>query len=117
MRHHSNKRKFGREKNARNALMRSLVRSLILEERIKTTTPKAKSLRPVVEALVTKAKVDSLITRRLLISRIGCKDSTTKLIKELAPRFNKRPGGYTRIIKTTPRIKDGSSMSIIEFVK
>ncbi len=116
MRHHSNVRKFGREKNQRQALMRSLARNLIKNSRIQTTTAKAKELRPFVEKLVTKAKIEGVATRRLLVTRIQGAPEVKKLIEEIAPKYKSRSGGYTRIIKMPDRDKDNSPMSVIEFV-
>ena len=116
MRHHSNKRKFGLEKNQRNALIKSLAYSLIKHERIETTLAKAKELRPYTEKLITRAKQSTLASRRLLISRTGNELGTKKLIETIAPKYKERNGGYIRIIKTGRRIKDGSPMAIIEFV-
>ena len=116
MRHHSNKRKFGREMTQRNALMRSLARNLIRDTRIKTTTAKAKELRPFVEKLVTKAKVATVASRRLVQSKIMGAPETKKLFAEIAPKYADRKGGYIRIMKLPNRDLDGSPMSLIEFV-
>lgn len=116
MRHHSNKRKFGREKNQRNALMSSLARNLIRDNRIQTTTAKAKELRPMVEKLVTKAKVATVASRRLIISSIHSALETKKLVEVIAPKYMDRKGGYTRIIRLPNRDLDNSPMSLIEFV-
>jgi len=116
MRHHSNKRKFGREQGQRNALMKSLAISLVKHEKIETTLAKAKELRPYTEKLVTRAKSDTIASRRLLISRTGNEIAAKKLVETLAPKYKTRNGGYTRIIKTGRRLKDGSNMAIIEFV-
>ncbi|MBU6232107.1 MAG: 50S ribosomal protein L17 [Patescibacteria group bacterium] len=116
MRHHSNVRKFGREKNQRHALMQSLARNLIRDSRIKTTTAKAKELRPMIEKLVTKAKSATIASRRLINARIKSPSDTKKLIDTIAPKYKGRNGGYTRIIKLPNRELDGSPMSVIEFV-
>ncbi len=116
MRHHNNKRKFGREKTQRSALMRSLARNLIRDSRIKTTGAKAKELRPFVEKLVTKAKIATVASRRLINSRIMGAPETKKLVDEIAPKYKNRNGGYIRIIKLPNRDLDGSTMSLIEFV-
>lgn len=116
MRHHSNVKKFGREKTQRHALMRSLTRNLIRDTRIRTTFAKAKALRPMVEKLVTKAKVDTIATRRLISSRIQGVPETKKLVETIAPKYKTRAGGYTRIIKLPNRDLDGSPMALIEFV-
>ena len=116
MRHHSNIRKFGREKNQRHALMQSLARNLIRDSRIRTTTAKAKELRPFVEKLVTKAKAGTVASRRLIRSRLHDTAETKKLVDIIAPRYKDRHGGYTRIIRLANRELDGSPMSLIEFV-
>jgi large subunit ribosomal protein L17 len=116
MRHHSNVRKFGREKNQRHALMRSLARNLIRDTKIRTTLPKAKELRPYVEKLVTKAKTNTVATRRLLTSRIQGAPEVKKLVNELAPKYADRKGGYIRIIRMPNRDLDGAQMAVIEFV-
>lgn len=115
MRHQKKGRKFGRETNERQALMRSLVYNLILKKKIKTTEAKAKELRPIAEKLVTRAKINTLANRKLIIARIG-EETAKKLFNEIAPAYKERNGGYTRIIKLPPRKTDGSKMSIIEFV-
>ncbi len=116
MRHHSNTRKFGREKTQRHALMRSLARNLIRDEQIRTTTAKAKELRPYVEKLVTKAKVNTVAGRRLINEKIQDQKTTKKLFDVIAPKYASRNGGYTRIMKLANRDLDGSPMSLIEFV-
>lgn len=118
MRHHNNKRKFGRNRNARGALMKGLALSLIKSGRIKTTEAKAKELRPLVEKLVTRAKIDNLTTRRILASRlINQKTEVKKLVEEIAPKYKDVNGGYTRVLKLPPRKSDGAKMALIEFVK
>jgi len=109
-------RKFGREKNQRNALMKSLAISLIKQEKIKTTEAKAKELRPMVEKIITKGKTDTLATRRLLISKLGSEIAAGKVLKDLSPKYKDRKGGYTRVVKLPRRISDGSPMAYIEFV-
>lgn len=116
MRHASNVRKFGREKNQRHALMRSLARNLIRDTRIQTTAAKAKELRPYVEKLVTKAKSDTVASRRLINSRIMGATETKKLFVEIAPKYKERKGGYIRIVKLPNRDLDGAQMALIEFV-
>ena len=116
MRHNSNVRKFGREKNQRHALMRSLARNLIRDSRIKTTTAKAKELRPYVEKLVTRAKIATVASRRLIQSRLMGAPETKKLVDVIAPKYATRAGGYIRIIRLPNRDLDGSPMSLIEFV-
>ncbi|MBI5004703.1 MAG: 50S ribosomal protein L17 [Candidatus Lloydbacteria bacterium] len=119
MRHHNTIRKFGRVKNQREALLRSLARALIIEGKIVTTEAKAKELRPFIEKLVTKAKQATLVSRRLIIARLGGggkKKPAKMLIDDIAPKYKNRPGGYTRIIKMMPRKSDASKMAVIEFV-
>lgn len=116
MRHHSNVRKFGREKNQRHALMRSLARNLIRDMKIKTTTAKAKELRPYVEKLVTRAKTNTVASRRILTTKIQGAPEVKKLVDTIAPKYAERKGGYIRIIKLPSRELDGSPMSVIEFV-
>jgi ribosomal protein L17 len=116
MRHHNNVRKFGREKTQRHALMRSLARNLIRDSRIRTTTAKAKELRPFVEKLVTRAKVGTIASRRILISRIQGEKEVKKLLESIAPMYKDRVGGYTRIVRLPNRDLDGSPMSLIEFI-
>lgn len=116
MRHHSNARKFGRERNRRHALMRSLACNIIRDSRIKTTTAKAKELRPFIEKLVTKAKAATIASRRLIDSRIHDKIATKKLVDMIAPKYKNRAGGYTRVTRLPNRDLDGSPMSMIEFV-
>lgn len=116
MRHHSNVRKFGREKTQRHALMRSLARNLINDSKIKTTTAKAKELRPMIEKLITKAKISTVASRRNIMSSIQGAKETKKLFDTVAPKYKDRKGGYTRIVKLPNRDLDGSPMSLIEFV-
>jgi large subunit ribosomal protein L17 len=116
MRHHNSVRKFGRTKDQRNALMRSLASSLILKEKIATTEAKAKELRPMVEKLITKAKKPTLATRRLLTATLGGEKQTKKLIEIISPKYADRNGGYTRILKLPNRRSDGSKRAYIEFV-
>lgn len=118
MRHLKEGRKFGRKRGQRKAFLKSLLRNLIRHERIMTTEDRAKELRRFIEPLVTKAKSQKLPALRLLISRLGSKDSAYKLYHEIAPRYRQRRGGYTRIEKLALRRKnDGAKMAYIEFVK
>lgn len=96
--------------------MRSLARNLIRDQKIKTTLPKAKELRPYVEKLVTKARTNNPATRRLLASKIQGLTEVKKLVDTIAPKYAERKGGYTRIIKLPNRDLDGSPMAMIEFV-
>jgi large subunit ribosomal protein L17 len=98
--------------------MRGLAVSLIRDEKIMTTEAKAKSLRPYVEKLITKARNNDLAARRLITSKLGQQPGTAKkLLEDIAPRFEGQPGGYTRITKLQPRQSDGAAMAVIEFVK
>lgn len=115
MRHHNANRKFGRKKNQRQALMKSLARSLVLKRKIKTTEAKAKELRPYTEKLITLGKKETLAARRLLISRVG-DDAAKKIVVTLVPEYKERKGGYLRITKMVRRTSDGSPMAVIEFV-
>jgi len=108
-------RKFGRKRDQRRALMRSLACSLIDKEKIKTTGAKAKELRPFIEKFITRAKIDNLTNRRLIISKFGI-ESAKKLFDQIAPKYKEKKGGYTRIVKLPPRKGDASKMAIIEFV-
>ena len=118
MRHHNSKRKFGRVKIQRTALLNSLALNLIVREKIKTTEPKAKELRPFIEKLVTRAKKGDLATRRVIISKLSNRDKEVKkLFEVLAPRYKDIKGGYTRVLKLGARKSDGAPMAIIEFVK
>ena len=118
MRHQKAGRTFNRDTNARKALFIGLAKNLIEKEQIKTTLPKAKDLRRVVEKLVTRAKVDTVANRRLTASELGNSSDKTvkKLFAVLGPRYAKRPGGYTRVLKAGFRYGDAAPMAIIEFV-
>jgi len=116
MRHHNQNRKFGRTTGQRKALIKSLSLSLIKNGKIKTTEAKAKELRPFIEKLVTKGKNQTLSAKKLVVSRLGRKDLSKKLIDEISPKYKDRKGGYTRITKLSKRSADSSSMAVIEFV-
>lgn len=118
MRHHSANRKFGRERKVRKAFMRSLIRAIVIHGRIETTLPRAKELRPAVEKMVTRAKSgnDLHAIRTLAADMGGQIDVARMLITDVAPKYQDRNGGYTRIIKLPNRLSDGSEMAIIEFV-
>ncbi len=117
MKHTIKSKKLGREKDQRKALIRSLVISLIERERIFTTEAKAKELRPIVEKLITRSHDQSLSTHRLLLSRLGNnRKALEKLVKEIAPKYKDRKGGYTRILKLPARKADSSKQALIEFV-
>jgi len=117
MRHGNNKRKFGRVRKVRKALMNSLALNLIVRGKIKTTLPKAKELRPFIEKLVTSAKAGDMATRRLIISKLSNRrPEVKKLFEVIAPKYKERKGGYTRVLKLGVRKADGAPMAIIEFV-
>jgi large subunit ribosomal protein L17 len=116
MRHHNNVRKFGRKTDERKALLRSLAEGLISHGKITTTEAKAKELRPYIEKLITKAKTDSVASRRLVVSRLGTKARADDLFTKIAGRYTDRPGGYTRIIKLPARKSDAAPMAVIELV-
>lgn len=116
MRHGMTNRKLGRTSGHRLAMFRNQLASLIDKERIVTTLPKAKELRPQIERLITLGKNDSVHARRVAGSQIQDNTLVAKLFDTIGPRFNDRPGGYTRIIKLGPRRGDASEMAILEFV-
>jgi len=115
MKHKSKGRKFGRETDARRALLRALAVGFVRDEKIKTTEAKAKSLRPYIEKLITKGKNDTLAGRRLVIAKVG-EETTKKIFAEIAPKYKERAGGYTRITKLPARRGDAAKMAMIEFV-
>lgn len=115
MKHHDRNKKLGRNSNQRRALLKSLACSLIRDNKIKTTETKAKELRRFIERLVTKAKKDTAAFN-FINQKIGNKKQTEKLIKDIAPKYAERNGGYTRIIKLPIRKSDASKMAQIEFV-
>lgn len=117
MRHHSAHRKFHREKGQRTALLKSLARSLVLHESIVTTVAKAKELRPFVEKLITASKDTSLSALRLTESRLTSPEAMRKLRTELAKRYDKRAGGYTRIIRMGRVGKRVGEQARIELLK
>jgi large subunit ribosomal protein L17 len=108
---------FARKAGPRRALMRSLARSLVLEERISTTEAKAKALRPYVERMVTHAKTGTVASRRLVKARLGDDEVVKKLFESIGPRYATRKGGYTRIVKRVTRGKnDARKLAYIAFV-
>lgn len=109
-----NHRKFGREKNLRNALYESLATALIAHGKIKTTQAKAKSLVRYVARLVTLAKKQNLNSRRLLLTEVG-EASVSKLMNEIAKQFAERNGGYTKITRLGQRKSDGAEMAIVQW--
>jgi len=116
MRHGMVNRKLGRTSAHRSALFRNQLSSLIDRERIITTLPKAKELRPQIERLITIGKTDNIHNRRQVFRVLGDETLVAKLFDTLGPRFAERPGGYTRIIKIGPRRGDAAETAIIEFV-
>ena len=116
MRHRHGLRKLNRTSSHRLAMLRNMCNSLLLHEAIKTTVPKAKELRRVVEPLITLAKTATLANRRLAFDRLRDRDIVTKLFNELGPRFSARPGGYTRILKMGFRVGDNAPMAFVELV-
>ncbi len=116
MRHRKSGRQLNRNSSHRQAMFRNMAGSLIEHEVIKTTLPKAKELRRVVEPLITLAKEDTVANRRLAFSRTRSKDVVGKLFGELGPRYQERPGGYTRILKCGYRAGDAAPMAYIELV-
>ena len=116
MRHRKSGRHLNRTSSHRQAMFRNMAASLIEHEIIKTTLPKAKELRRVAEPLITLAKEDSVANRRLAFSRTRNKAAVGKLFSELGPRYEGRPGGYTRILKCGFRAGDAAPMAYIELV-
>ena len=116
MRHRKSGRQLNRNSSHRQAMFRNMASSLVRHEIIKTTLPKAKELRRVVEPLITMAKQDSVANRRLAFARTRDKEVVGKLFNELGPRYEERPGGYTRIMKCGFRTGDNAPMAYIELV-
>lgn len=117
MRHNMAHRKLGRVSEHRRALFRNQLKSLITHERIITTLPKAKELRPIAEKVVTLGRrADSVHARRLAARWLTDRDLVHRLFAEIGPRFVNRPGGYTRIVKLGPRRGDGAELAVLEFV-
>jgi large subunit ribosomal protein L17 len=116
MRHRHGLRKLNRTSEHRLAMLRNMANSLITHEAIKTTVPKAKELRRVVEPLITLAKNATLANRRLAFDRTRDRAVVTKLFGELGPRYQARPGGYTRILKMGFRVGDNAPMAFVELV-
>ena len=116
MRHRKSGRHLNRTSSHRKAMFANMAASLIEHEIIKTTVPKAKELRRVAEPLITLAKEDSVANRRLAFSRLRSKAAVGKLFTDLGPRFQDRPGGYTRILKAGHRLGDAAPVAYIELV-
>src|ERR1700761_4475138 len=116
MRHHLSGRQLSRNSSHRHAMLRNMSVSLLRHETIKTTLPKAKELRRVVEPLITLAKIDGDANRRLAFARLRDADVVEKLFADLGPRFKARPGGYTRILRMLPRAGDNAPMALMQLV-
>jgi large subunit ribosomal protein L17 len=116
MRHHLSGRQLSRNSPHRRALLRNMSVSLLRHETIRTTVPKAKELRRVVEPLITLAKTDSDANRRVALSRLRDTAVVEKLFVDLGPRFRARPGGYTRILRMMPRAGDAAPMALMQLV-
>ena len=115
-RHGYKGRKFGRETDQRRALIKGLATSLVMEERIETTLPKAKELVRYIEKLITKAKKGDLANRRAVIAGLSTQVAAVKLVDQIAPQLSGRTSGHVRVERTRLRIGDGAQMAIIEFV-
>jgi len=116
MRHRQSGRKLNRNSSHRKAMFKNMSISLVEHELIKTTVPKAKELRRVIEPLITLAKIDSVANRRLAFSRLNSKEAVGKLFSDLGPRYETRPGGYIRILKCGFRTGDKAPMAYVELV-
>jgi len=117
MKHHKAHRTFGRSRDQRVALVRSLAENLILRGKILTTEARAKEIRPFVEKIITRGKTGTLAARRDILSKLGGREEAMmKVVDELSPRFKERAGGYTRITKVHRKTSDGRSSAVIEFV-
>jgi large subunit ribosomal protein L17 len=116
MRHHLSGRQISRNSSHRHAMLRNMSVSLLLHETIRTTIPKAKELRRVVEPLITLAKKDSEANRRLAFARLRDAAVVEKLFSDLGSRFRARPGGYTRILRMMPRPGDSADMALMQLV-
>ena len=116
MRHRKSGRQLNRNSSHRQAMFKNMAGSLVKHEVIKTTLSKAKELRRVIEPLITMAKEDSVANRRLAFARTGDKEVVGKLFNELGPRYEARPGGYTRILKCGFRAGDNAPMAYVELV-
>lgn len=115
-RHGYKGRKFGRETDQRRALIKGLATSLVMEERIETTLPKAKELVRYIEKLITKAKKGDLANRRAVIAGLSTQIAAVKLVDQIAPQLSGRTSGHVRVERTRLRVGDGAQMAIIEFV-
>jgi len=116
MRHRKSGRQLNRNASHRKAMFKNMAVSLLRHEQIKTTLPKAKELRKVVEPLITMAGKPTLANRRLAFARLRDREMVTKLFEELGPHFADRPGGYTRILKCGHRVSDNAPMAYVQLV-
>ncbi len=116
MRHRNSGRKLNRNSSHRKAMFKNMASSLLEHEVIRTTLPKAKELRGVIEPLITLGKTDSVANRRLAFARLGSRDAVTKLFNEVSPSHASRPGGFVRVLKTGLRDGDKAPMAIVELV-
>src|SRR3954454_11617911 len=117
MRHAMRHRKLGRTSSHREALFRNQLQSLVEKEKIVTTLPKAKELRPIAEKVITRGKHGTVHDRRWVLRWVLKRDLVKKVFDEIAPRFTERPGGYLRIVKLGPRQGDGAEMAVLELVE
>src|SRR4051794_20266320 len=117
MRHAVKGRKLGRTSSHREALFRNQLQSLVEKEKIITTLPKAKELRPIAERVITRGKHGTIHDRRWVLRWVLKRDLVKKVFDEIAPRFTERPGGYLRIVKLGPRQGDGAEMAVLELVE
>ena len=115
-RHGYKGRKFGRERDQRRALLKGLATSLVMEERIETTLPKAKELVRYIEKLITEAKKGDLANRRAVIAGLSTQAAAVKLVDQIAPQLTSRTSGHVRLERTRLRVGDGAQMAVIEFV-
>lgn len=116
MRHRKTTPTLGRKKGPREAMLKSLAQNIILYEKVKTTEAKAKAVRPMVEKMITTAKVGDLTARRRLMKDLRAEGAVKKALEVLGPRYKERAGGYTRIVKIGPRQGDGAPVVQIELV-
>ena len=117
MRHAVKGRKLGRTTSHREALFRNQLQSLVEKEKIVTTLPKAKELRPIAERVITRGKHGTVHDRRWVLRWVLKRDLVKKVFDEIAPRFREREGGYLRIVKLGPRLGDGAEMAVLELVE
>jgi len=116
MRHRKKKKILSRDKSHRTMLIKNLAKSFFVHEKIKTTEAKAKLVKPVVEKLITIGKQNNLLARRKIIQKINSNQIANKILKDIAPRYHDRSGGYTRIIKIGPRLGDGANTVYLTLV-